>query len=270
MIPHHKLTIRKQYRRQQRQKIARSFFLRIIVFTTIFLLSFFVFLCIRRICHLLFAEPITEISSSGQISSADLTGENNFAATASSNDWALILVNSQNPVPDDYSIELTQLKNGQSVDSRCYPDLQDMMDDCRKEGLEPLICSSYRSYAKQNTLYQNDVNKYLLAGYSQTDAEEEAAKSVAPPGTSEHQLGLAVDIVDTENQRLDNSQENTKVQKWLIENSWKYGFILRYPKDKTDITGIIYEPWHYRYVGKEAAKEIYEQNLCLEEYLDYM
>ena len=91
---------------------------------------------------------------------------------------------------------------------------------------------------------------------------------MAVPGTSEHQLGLALDIVDVANQVLDERQENTEVQKWLMKNSWKYGFILRYPTDKSDITGISYEPWHYRYVGKEAAKEIYEAGICLEEYLN--
>lgn len=90
---------------------------------------------------------------------------------------------------------------------------------------------------------------------------------MAVPGTSEHQLGLALDIVDISNQTLDESQENTPVQKWLMNNSWRYGFILRYPTDKSDITGISYEPWHYRYVGKKAAKEIYDAQICLEEYL---
>jgi len=90
---------------------------------------------------------------------------------------------------------------------------------------------------------------------------------VAVPGTSEHQLGLAVDLVDLDNQNLNESQEKTAVQKWLLENSWKYGFILRYPNDKRKLTGIIYEPWHYRYVGKDAAREIYETGVCLEEYL---
>lgn len=98
-------------------------------------------------------------------------------------------------------------------------------------------------------------------------APEEAGKVVAVPGTSEHQLGLAVDIVDTNYQILDEAQENTAVQKWLMEHSWEYGFILRYPSDKGHITGIIYEPWHYRYVGREAAREMYEQGLCMEEYV---
>ena len=105
-------------------------------------------------------------------------------------------------------------------------------------------------------------------GYSQERAEEAAGELVAVPGTSEHQLGLALDIVDVANQVLDERQENTEVQKWLMKNSWKYGFILRYPTDKSDITGISYGPWQYRYVGKEAAKEIYEAGICLEEYLN--
>ena len=90
---------------------------------------------------------------------------------------------------------------------------------------------------------------------------------VAVPGTSEHQLGLALDIVDMNHQILDESQEETDTQQWLMAHSWEYGFILRYPNDKSEITGIIYEPWHYRYVGRDAAREIYEQGVCLEEYL---
>ena len=95
-----------------------------------------------------------------------------------------------------------------------------------------------------------------------------AGHQVAVPGTSEHQLGLAVDIVDVNYQLLDTNQENTAVQKWLLENSWRYGFILRYPTDQTDVTGIVYEPWHYRYVGKEYAQDIYKKGLCLEQYLE--
>lgn len=154
------------------------------------------------------------------------------------------------------------------MDERCYPELQKMMDDCRAEGLSPLICSSYRSEEEQERLYQNQVNRLLDAGFSQAEAEAEAGKVVAEPGTSEHQLGLAVDIVDVNNQNLDESQADTQVQQWLMRNSWKYGFILRYPAEKSAITGIIYEPWHYRYVGKEAAADIYERGICLEEYLE--
>ena len=95
-----------------------------------------------------------------------------------------------------------------------------------------------------------------------------AGTVVAVPGTSEHELDLAFDLVDDSYRNLDDAQEETPVQKWLMENSWEYGFILRYPNSKSDVTGIIYEPWHYRYVGKHIAKEIYNSGLCLEEYLD--
>ena len=161
-----------------------------------------------------------------------------------------------------------KLSNGLVVDQRCYPDLQDMMDACRAAGNDPLICSSYRTWEKQEQLFQNKVDRPTAQGLSPEEARTEAAKSVAVPGTSEHQLGLAVDIVAADNQNLDQSQETTAVQRWLMEHCWEYGFILRYPEGKSDVTGIIYEPWHYRYVGKEAAKEIYDRGICLEEYLD--
>lgn len=182
-------------------------------------------------------------------------------------DWQLVLVNPWNNIPGGYEVVLTQLRDGQAVDQRCYPDLQKMLDDCRAAGLEPLLCSSYRTQTKQEQLFNNKVDRLVAQGYSRQEAPTEAAKAVALPGTSEHQLGLAVDIVDINNQNLDSSQEHTSVQQWLMKNSWKYGFILRYPTGKSSITGIMYEPWHYRYVGKEAAKEIYEQGICLEEYL---
>lgn len=182
-------------------------------------------------------------------------------------EWQLILVNPWNKLLDGYQVTLRQLKNGQSVDERCYPDLQQMIDDFRAAGLSPVICSSYRSLETQERLYNNKVTYYTNLGYSLKSAETEAAKSIAVPGTSEHHLGLAVDIVDINNQRLDSSQENTPVQRWLLEHSWEYGFILRFPSDKSNITGIIYEPWHYRYVGKEAAEKIHDQGISLEEYL---
>lgn len=182
--------------------------------------------------------------------------------------WNLVLVNPWNPIPENYTIETVELRNGFEVDERCYPDLQVMMDDCRAEGLSPYICSAYRTQDVQERLYKAEMEQWLARGYSQSEAEMKAGTVVAVPGTSEHQLGLALDIVDIDYQILDESQEDTDVQKWLLEHSWEYGFILRYPTEKSHITGIIYEPWHYRYVGKEAAEVIHAQGLCLEEYLD--
>ncbi|WP_227020498.1 M15 family metallopeptidase [Sinanaerobacter chloroacetimidivorans] len=190
------------------------------------------------------------------------------AAEPLAGQWNLLLINKNHPVPENFNVELVQLKNGQAFDQRAYPDLQNMMEDARASGLSPYICSSYRTMEKQTTLYNKQVEKYQEQGYSLEDAKEQAGKWVAVPGTSEHQIGLAVDIVAESNQVLDKSQENTAEQIWLMENCYKYGFILRYPDHKSDITGIGYEPWHYRYVGKEAAAEITQRGICLEEYLD--
>jgi D-alanyl-D-alanine carboxypeptidase len=183
-------------------------------------------------------------------------------------EWNLVLINGDNPLSEDFTApELTQLRNNQSIDSRVYPALQEMMDAARAAGYQPLICSSFRTWDKQEQLFQKKVQSYLDQGYAQAEAEEQAAFWVARPGTSEHQAGLAVDIVDTNYQILDEQQEKTAVQQWLMAHCAEYGFILRYPTDKNNITGVGYEPWHYRYVGVEAAKEIMEQGLCLEEYL---
>ena len=182
--------------------------------------------------------------------------------------WNLILVNGDHPLPQDFQVpEFTQLINGHAIDKRAYPALQRMMDDCRAEGLEPTICSSYRSWEKQEELFQRKVQSCLPQAGSLEEAEEQAAVWVARPGTSEHQAGLAVDIVDKSYQLLDEGQEKTAVQQWLMEHCAEYGFILRYPTEKSALTGVGYEPWHYRYVGEEAAGEIMRQGLCLEEYL---
>ena len=184
--------------------------------------------------------------------------------------WYLTLINSENPIDDNYQITLTRLRNKQAIDSRCYPELQAMMDDCRAAGLSPIICSSYRTYDKQEELFEQQVQEFINQGYGKLDAQRKAAGAVARPGTSEHEIGLAIDIVDESNQRLNQYQENTAVQRWLMQHSWRHGFILRYPSDVAGITGIRYEPWHYRFVGKEAARIIYENNWTLEEYLNQM
>lgn len=213
-------------------------------------------------------QAVPELLPSGLLIDTKLSNDETTHLSNISNDWNLILVNPWNKLPDDYEVALTPLPNGHSIDSRCYAALTDMINDCREAGLDPLICSSYRSQEKQELLFQERTEELLAQGYSKKDAKTKASTSVARPGTSEHQLGLAVDIVDKSYQALDNAQEYTPVQQWLMENSWQYGFILRYPNNKSSFTGIIYEPWHYRYVGPETAQEIYERGICLEEYLE--
>lgn len=182
--------------------------------------------------------------------------------------WNLILINGDNPLPDDFAVpELTQLDNGYSIDSRVFPALQEMLAGARAAGYNPLVCSAYRSREKQTYLHRRRMNTYLQRGYSQEQASDAAAFWVAKPGTSEHQAGLAADIVDAAYPTLNKSQENRPVQKWLMAHCAEYGFILRYPTDKSELTGVGYEPWHYRYVGVEAAQEIMASGVCLEEYL---
>lgn len=184
-------------------------------------------------------------------------------------DGLLLLVNPWTPLPEDFLPgELVPVQNDQAVDARAYPDLQNMLGDMSQAGLSPLICSSYRSQERQQELYDNKVQRVMAEGVSREAAQAEAARWVARPGTSEHQTGLAVDIVSLSNQMLDETQESTPEFQWLAENAWKYGFILRYPSDKSEKTGIAYEPWHFRFVGKEAAAEIHDLGLCLEEYLE--
>ncbi len=178
--------------------------------------------------------------------------------------WQLILVNGENPLPDDFSVELTPLSNGHKVDSRVYPYLQKMFDDARSQGILPAISSSYRTGEEQQAELDQKTREFENQGYAPDEALEIAKTWAALPGTSEHQTGLALDIT-TADAKL---QSADIVWNWLRKNSYKYGFIVRYPANKVDITGISNEPWHFRYVGQSAAEEIYRHGLCLEEYLD--
>ena len=180
----------------------------------------------------------------------------------------VLLVNTWNFLPAEYSPDLVEAENGYIVDRSCLDALLKMLKDCRNAGYNAQITSAYRRQETQINLYNNKVYYYLNLGYSEEAARREAATIIAVPGTSEHQLGLAVDLVDNSYWVLDEAQERTPAQKWLMEHCWEYGFILRYPNDKTSVTGIIYEPWHYRYVGVELAMELKGTGLCLEEYLN--
>lgn len=180
--------------------------------------------------------------------------------------WETILVNKDNPIPKNYSFNKLYLDSQRSVDKRIYSSLQKMLNDCRRDGNSPIVRSGFQSHATQSMVFNNEVNRQMSFGYSKSEAYRRASKWIAPPGTSEHETGLALDIVSYENYELKKSQENTRTQKWLMKNSYKYGFILRYKENATHITSIGYEPWHYRYVGVEAAKIIEENNITLEEY----
>lgn len=178
------------------------------------------------------------------------------------NGWNLILVNDDYYVPDDYEVELLQLSNGEYVDAKIYPDLQEMFDDARAADIYMVVRDGYRSKEEQQAIMNEKIEEYKEKIPVEFIAEYMAERWVAVPGTSEHQLGIAVDI------NADIYNYGWEVYDWLAKNAHKYGFIQRYPDDKVNITGISYEPWHYRYVGEEAATEIYERGICLEEYID--
>lgn len=174
-------------------------------------------------------------------------------------DWNLVLVNKDHSIGDNKNINLVNIGN-EKVDYRIYEPLREMLEAARKSNLGkmPLVVSGYRTREKQKQMYENKVKSYLKKGYAKDKAMEEASKWVAKPGHSEHEIGIAVDI----------NGAIYDIYFWLQQNSYKYGFIFRYPGNKTDITGVAEEVWHYRYVGVEVATEIYQKGLCLEEYLE--
>lgn len=208
-------------------------------------------------------EPQPDAATDDPAASAQTsgTGEQTAGTFAGEID-PLMLVNSTHALPEGYTVELTELSNGQSVATLIYPALQQMFDDARAQGIYPIVASGYRTPEKQQSLMDEKVQSLVEQGYSQESAQTEALKWVNQVGYSEHQSGLAVDI------NADGIHSaGYEVYDWLAQNAWQYGFILRYPEDKTDITGTGYEPWHYRYVGVEAAQAITQQGVCLEEYL---
>nr|WP_305135769.1 M15 family metallopeptidase [uncultured Schaedlerella sp.] len=181
--------------------------------------------------------------------------------------WSLVLINEENPLDTAYIPELEAVREGSFVDVRIVEDAKKMLEDAEKEGLNMYIVSAHRDYETQREVFNTTMTEWISKGSTPLEAYEETKKSVAVPGTSEHASGLAMDITSGQYGELDEKQAETDEAKWLAANCWKYGFILRYPLDKSDVTGIVFEPWHYRYVGKDAAKEIMEKDITLEEYL---
>lgn len=172
--------------------------------------------------------------------------------------WQLTLVNRWNGLPETRSFWLKTTADGEKVDRRIAGTLNDMLNDAEAQGYEVHLNAGFRTSAEQQALFDDKVAAFCAGGYDDATANELAGQWVSRPGTSEHELGLAVDI----------GTETPALYDWLQDNSWRYGFIQRYPENKTSLTGVAHEPWHYRYVGEEAAAEMYAQGLCLEEYID--
>lgn len=187
--------------------------------------------------------------------------------------WAYFMINRSNPVPDGYinNIEFKSVYSNYSnfyLDARVADFAKCMINDAENDGVILLICSAYRSHERQTANFDNRVKSYASAKYSFTSAYALTAGYIAIPGTSEHETGLAIDFITPGYTSLDSGFERTSAYKWLAENSYKYGFILRYPSGTSELTGINYEPWHFRFIGFEHAQKIYESGLCLEEYME--
>jgi D-alanyl-D-alanine carboxypeptidase len=184
--------------------------------------------------------------------------------------WNLKLVNRYNVMHPDFEPYLSSIGNGHYFDARAADSLVAMLDSARSQGLSPMVVSGHRSISRQRTLFNNQYNRQLERGLSSAEAHDAARRVVAYPGESEHNLGLAVDIVAVNYTSLTASFGQTPEGIWLANNSYRYGFVLRYPHHKQDITHIIYEPWHFRYVGVAHATAMFERDLVLEEYLQLL
>ena len=221
------------------------------------------------------------VSSENQISLDDLIAQKEEIVTEENDDdqtvdvntfrkdsWNLLLVNKQHPIPEDYTFTLGTIKGSMQCDERIITPLTDMFAAAKEDGINLIVCSPYRDITRQEYLFNRKMKNYLNSGYSFMDAYKSASITVTVPGASEHQVGLAVDIICDKYSALNEGFGETDAGTWLKKHSADYGFILRYPKGKEDITGIQYEPWHFRYVGKDAALIIVQQDITLEEFID--
>ena len=186
------------------------------------------------------------------------------AATPNADSWELTLVNKTHPLPAGWNANVVQIRDSKYIDARIADALTQMVEDCAAAGYDDVfINEAYRSHERQQEIWDEFYNNYLAQGYSESEAYELTGQSVAIPGTSEHELGLAADICSIHF----DEEYNAPIQTWLRENGWKYGFIQRYPAGKEDVTGTKNENWHFRYVGVEAAKAMHDSGQVLEEYL---
>lgn len=187
-------------------------------------------------------------------------------------DPLMVLVNHTNKMPDDYTFDTKECGSATAVNKTLQTVACDAFLEMQKaaaaDGVTVWMQSGYRSVKYQTSLYERKTKYYLDKGYDNATAREKAAAVVNPPGYSEHNCGLAADLNSPEHTGLDEGFEKTAAFRWLCEHAGDYGFILRYPKDAEDKTEIIYEPWHWRYVGVENAAKINASGLCFEDYIE--
>ena len=211
------------------------------------------------------ANTITEVNNTENTTN---TYSNNTTETPKRkiDDWRVTLANYENILPENFTVKVSNIDSTRQFDSRAIGELTDMMNAMRKAGITNIwVQSAYRSVARQKELYDASVQKYLKQGKTQEEAQKLTDEYINKPGSSDHNLGLADDF-----NYVDNKFEKLDGFKWLQQHAEEYGFVLRYPKDKEDITKIAYESWHWRYVGKEHAQKMNKLNMCLEEYVEYL
>lgn len=192
--------------------------------------------------------------------------EQNVILKQEIDDWRLVLVNHENELPENFEVSLSNIDTTRQFDSRAISYLKDMLVQIKKDGIRNAwVQSAYRSINQQEQLYEEKIREYMNMGMSRENAEKETSKFINKPEASEHNLGLAVDF-----NYVDINFEKTKAFTWLTQNAENYGFILRYKKEKENITKVSYEPWHWRFVGVEHAKAMNNLDMCLEEYVEYL
>ncbi len=195
-------------------------------------------------------------------------GQSGEEAAFSADDWRLVLINKQHPIPEGYHFELVTIKGCMQCDGRIKEDLLAMLQGAKDDGVNLVIRSPYRDMSRQEYLFNRKIKVYMQNGMSYMEAYKTVSQTVTVPGASEHQIGLAIDITSDNYAALDAGFGDTQAGEWLAKYGCEYGFILRYPLGKEYITGIEYEPWHFRYVGKEAAEIIMEKGITLEEFVE--
>ncbi len=230
------------------------------VVVTMFIFTVFIFYMIVNDANI-FTDEKEEIETNQVVSIRKKGLRTDFNAWNRTCDWNLIIVNNFNPVPDYFSPSLKQY-GGSEIDERVLPELAEMIQMALIDDVHLWISSGYRTLQRQEQLFNKELEKNINEGMNKSDAEDQAMKILSKPGNNEHNLGLSVDF-----NAGGNDFNLTKEYAWLLENSTNYGFILRYPKEKEQVTGRAFEPAHFRYVGEEHAKIMNSQNLCLEEYI---
>ena len=217
------------------------------------------------------SDTLNRVTEGGTTDNTSISADNTDEATttaaklpviADEDDWALYVIGNNNPLPGDFTVEIKTVAGERTLDKRCADYAIQMLNDAKSQGVGLYVTSAYRSIQYQADNLQNYISRLMAQGYTEEEATKQAHKEIALPGHSEHNAGLALDIVSDDywsnHSDLDESFDKLPQYEWLVNNSWKYGFILSYPKGKENITGFIYEPWHYRFVGLEHAKKIHE------------